>query len=305
MAPKFHILWIGLVFVAQYTYSFKVVAENDPIPVEVGTRYVTSEVQFPTPNQGRTFVATTCKQFVGDSVNVTVLLTSNPRWAPLIGVVYFYVVDDPKTPKTAALCTNDVGGRAVPSCIVNTWNTTKDLYVVTQAGDVAGISFSVNVQFLGNLKSRDTVKEMRPIRNPVTMKAVSGKADDLFYLSEIVHVSTEAGLRYQHEAILNVSFCPNAETTDRYTIESVVFGTDGISSYTQYICDKLPCEVDNPNVVKSNPSQLLINTVLLTTTTAAYQQIYVLIVDWGGNYNPIVEDYVGQYQYAATITRNP
>ena len=126
------------------------------------------------------------------------------------------------------------------------------------------------------------------------------------YLTEVVTVESNQRLDYQEEALLQVTFCPNPFTTDEYKITSVVFGTDGISSYAQYVCTKLPCEVDGPNVLpQSNGKQLPNNNVELTTASGQFSHLYVLVVCWAGEYDPATKNYVGQFQYSGSLSRSP
>ncbi|XP_077985437.1 uncharacterized protein LOC144440067 [Glandiceps talaboti] len=303
MAVKLSIVVLCSLLIVYFANASTFVKNDDQVQIEVGTSYVTRDVQKPTPKEKKTFVASTCKQFIGDAVNVTLLLNSNPEWIARIGVVYFYVVDDPKKPESQALCTN--GNPARPYCFVDSWKSHNDLYIMTTAGDVNAISYTVNVQFISKHPEANVAipTNDKTSRNHTDVSSLTN--DDYYYLSEIVHISKNVRLQYQQEVLLNVSFCANSETSQRYTISSEVFGTDGISAYTQYVCIALPCDVDLPNVIKSNPSMLLSNTVILTTTTGEYTHLYVVVVNWGGDYDPTVKQFVGEFQYVATITRNP
>ncbi|XP_070547496.1 uncharacterized protein [Ptychodera flava] len=282
--------------------SVAIVSAKD---VLVGTRYITTEVQTASQVETGVYIAATCNGYQGDNVNVTVLLNNNPRWFPPAGVVYFYVVDDHSKNESEALCTNHPAGQSVlPYCVIDKWSSKSDLYVMTTAGEVEAVSFTIDVQFMPQKSKTTWDRPSKTLQRKRSVKFPVHRSGD-YYLQEIVRLMTTERLAYLDELLLNVSFCPNEKTTQRYTIESTLFSVDVISSYTQYICTDLPCEVDGPNVVKFNGNQLPSNTIELTATHAEWQQIYVLVVCWGGNFDPQVGDYVGDFQYSGTILPNP
>ena len=71
-------------------------ATQNPAVVPVSTRYITSSVTSIGTGETKTFIASLCKQFQGETVNATVLLNNNPQWLTKTGVIYYYIVDDPK-----------------------------------------------------------------------------------------------------------------------------------------------------------------------------------------------------------------
>ncbi|XP_070551257.1 uncharacterized protein [Ptychodera flava] len=269
--------------------------------LEIGTRYVTRSVTTVLAEQRKVFTATTCGHFVGNAVNVTILLNNNPSWDPIKGVVYFYVVDEPTKAQSAAVCNNNASGKALPYCSVSQWNSSKDLFIVTTAGRVSAVSFTVNVQF-----QPKPVMEQNEVNNPWALEKYSDVMfplmdDDIYYLSEIAETSTTHQLLYQQQVLLNVSFCANKETTDDYMIRSTVFGTDDISSFTQHICDQPDCTVEGGHVIAYNGNQLPSNTVDITTQHRQYERLYVLLTCWGGSYNPAKKAYECNYQYTGSI----
>ncbi|XP_070551267.1 uncharacterized protein [Ptychodera flava] len=271
--------------------------------LEIGTRYVTRSVATVLAEQRKVFAASTCGQFVGNSANITILLNNNPEWNPVKGVVYFYVVDDPKKSEDYAICHNHPAGKpAVPFCSVQHWNSSKDLFIVTTAGRVSAVSFTVNVQFRPKPvmeKYYYIEPQMMAKRNPYVV--FPRMNDDIYYLSEIAETSTTQQLLYQEQVILDVSFCANKETTDDYLIRSIVFGTDDISSFTQHICDQADCTIEGTHVIAYNGNQLPSNTVDVTTQHAQYQRLFVLLTCWGGDYNPAKKAYECNYQYTGSI----
>ena len=62
-------------------------------------------------------------------------------------------------------------------------------------------------------------------------------------LTEVVTLTASHAVPRLQEAHMNFTFGPNEFTGSQYTITSTVYGTDGESSWTQYLCDKYPCEV--------------------------------------------------------------
>ncbi|XP_072049619.1 uncharacterized protein [Amphiura filiformis] len=275
------------------------VTRAQKISVPVSTRYITTTITTLSQGEKKTFIASLCEQFTGETVNATILLNNNPSWQPTIGVVYYYIVDYPTKTEKDALCNNtDEAGKTGPYCIIPKWTSTKDLYLKARAGNVAAISFSIDI-YLQKIAMKGTVKDPKAYAAPNYTKP-STSAE---YLTEIVTIKANQHLGYQEEALLKITFCPNPSTTEDYKITSTVFGTDGISSYTQYICEKLPCEVDGPNVVQFDGKQLPSNEVVLTTSSGQYSHIYVLVVCWSGQYDPVVKNYVGQFQYNGSIMR--
>ncbi|XP_070551261.1 uncharacterized protein [Ptychodera flava] len=299
MASKFHILWISLLFVA---IAGSHGARYKPTTLEIGTRYVARSVSTLLPGQRKVFAASTCGQFYGNSVNITVILNSNPTWNPLMGVVYFYVVDDPSKAVSAAMCSNNASGIALPHCSVSHWNSKKDLFVVANTGAVSDVSFTVNVQFLPK-----PGMEGNDVNNPWALKRESSikfqkMDDDIYYLTQIAEISTTHQLLYREMVLLSVSFCADEETTDDYMIVSTVYGTDDISSFTQYICDQPDCSPDSSHVIAFNGNQLPVNTIAITAQHKQYGRLYVLLTCWSGSYNPAKKTFECNYQYIGTIT---
>ncbi|XP_072049622.1 uncharacterized protein [Amphiura filiformis] len=299
-----------LVSFAVTAYIILVTRAHRILPVPISTRYITTSISTLSQGEEKTFIASLCggHQLLYDTVNATVLLNNNPSWLPQKGVVYYYIVDDPNKTAKDALCNNtDETGETGPYCVVPKWNSTEDLYIKARAGEVDAISFSIYVVIGYNAtnKEEDNVKDTNARQNHVVQLKPSYSRfhlnADIEYLTEIITMDTNQRLGYLDEALLEITFCPNPFTTLDYKITSTVFGTDGISSYAQYICEKLPCEVDNPNVVKFNGKQLPNNEVVLTTSSGQYQHIYVLIVCWAGQYDPSVGNYVGEFQYSASL----
>ncbi|XP_070551269.1 uncharacterized protein [Ptychodera flava] len=267
--------------------------------LEIGTRYVTRSVVTVLAEEGKVFTASTCGHFVGNSVNITILLNNNPEWNPVKGVVYFYVVDDESKTEQEAMCHNHPAGKAaVPFCTIQHWNSSKDLFVFTTAGRVSAVSFTMNVQFRPKPVMEKPVMQKR---NPNVIFPRRKAPVVPYYLSEIAETSTTHQLLYQEQVLLNVSFCANPETTNDYIIRSVVFGTDDISSFTQHICDQSDCTIEGTHVIGYNGNQLPSNSVDITTQHAQYQRLYVLLTCWGGNYNPAKKAYECNYQYTGSI----
>ncbi|XP_072049620.1 uncharacterized protein [Amphiura filiformis] len=282
--------------------------EAEPIKVPVSTRYITTAIT--TIGQGveKTFIAALCQQFSGETINATLLLNNNPSWDVPSGVVYYYIVDDPAKTQKDALCNNtDKAGVPGPYCIIQKWSSTKDMYLKARAGDVSGISFSIDIDIQKNAK-KGIVKDHKTYAAPGFTNSSTSRLHlkvDTEYLTEIVTVETSQRLAYKKEALLEITFCPNPFTTLDYKINSIIYGTDGISSYAQYICEKLPCQVDNPDVVGSNGKQVPNNIVTLTTQSGQYSHIYVLVVCWSGQYYPTPSpgNFYGEFQYSGSLMR--
>ena len=136
-------------------------------------------------------------------------------------------------------------------------------------------------------------------------KPTFGAKEEPEVLTEIVNSKAIESLTWHKSGLLNVTFCKNSETTDNYIISSTVFGIDGKSSYTQYICSGPPCEVDGKNVIAFDGKQLPNNVVHLVTQSGQYENFLVLVVCWSGEYDDKSETYIGHFQYNAQINRAP
>ncbi|XP_077985638.1 uncharacterized protein LOC144440209 [Glandiceps talaboti] len=285
-------------FVTASAYDTKAVNAD----LLVGLRYMTAEVQTVFATQSTLYKASTCREHIGDAVNISIILNNNPLWDPNNGVVYFYVVDAESKKETDALCHNHVSGKpAVPYCTVSNWKSTSDLFVYAIAGRVQAISFTMNVIFtpktagqrtegVGQLKPRDPNVKFPP------------KQSGLVYLKQIAMLSYDQPLQYHNGILLNVSFCPDAGTTSSYQIVSTVFGTDITSSFTQYICNDPDCSVESSHVVGFNGNQLPSNTVHIETHHREYSTIYVYVYGWGGEYNPATKEINGHFRYSASVS---
>ncbi|XP_072049616.1 uncharacterized protein [Amphiura filiformis] len=278
------------------------------IPVPVSTRYITTATSTLRIGESKTFIASLCQQFAGETVNAAVLLYNNPSWQPAMGIVYYYIVDDPTKTQKDALCNNtDKVGQAGPRCVIQKWISRKDLYLKVIAGNVDAISFSIDI-YLQKNTTKGIVKDSKTRNNyagPGYTKPSTSRLHlkvDTEYLTEIVTIEANQRLGYYQEALLEITFCPNPKTTDHYKITSTVVGTDVMSSFSQYICVKLPCEIDSPNVVALNGKALPINEVTMTTSSGQYSHIYVLIVCWSGQLDPTY-GIVGEFQYRGTLMR--
>ncbi|XP_077985689.1 uncharacterized protein LOC144440240 [Glandiceps talaboti] len=268
----------------------------------VGMRYMTSDVQTVFATQSTLYKASTCKKHIGDAVNVSVILNNNPLWDPNNGVVYFYVVDAESKNETQALCHNHVTGKpAVPYCTVSNWKSSTDLFVYAIAGRVQAISFTMNVIFTPKKmgKRSDVMDQLKP-RDP--MVRFLPKQNEVVLLKQIAEISIDQPLVYHAGVVLDVSFCPDAGTTSSYKIVSTVFGTDIISSFTQYVCNNPDCSVESPYVINFNGNQLPSNTVTIQTSHQEYSTIYVFVYGWGGELNPATKQIIGHFRYSASVS---
>ncbi|XP_038065800.1 uncharacterized protein LOC119735921 isoform X2 [Patiria miniata] len=276
-----------LLTVAFAAPPIEVSAPPPPITVPVVTKYITSEVQTLAQDASITLIGHLCEQSKGLGVQVTVLLNNNPDWDTSFGVLWYYVVDDPKKNSTAALCSNYPAGVPGANCTVKAWPSVSDIYIKGHAGQSEAVSFTIDV-------------EVRPAarRAPVRKLDFPPSANELtVYLSEIVTLATSQSLAYHQKAQLTFTFCPTPQTGTRYEVQAVVTAIDGRSSYALYICDKLPCVVDGPNVIAHNGRQLPSNTV--TTASGTWKTLYALVVCWGGVWNPTQHEYIGKFVFNA------
>ncbi|XP_072049617.1 uncharacterized protein [Amphiura filiformis] len=284
------------------------VARANQIPVPVSTRYITTATSTLGKGETKTFIASLCQQFSGETVNAAVLLYNNPSWQPAMGIVNYYIVNDPAKTQKDALCNNtDKAGKPGPHCIIQKWISRKDLYLKVIAGNVDAISFSIDI-YLQKNTTKGIVKDSKTKKNyagPGFTKTSTSRLHlkvDTEYLTEIVTIEANQRIGYMQEALLEITFCPNSITTEHYKITSTVYGTDVMSSFTQFICDKLPCDFDSPNVVGFNGQPVPINDVVLTTSSGQYSHIYVLIICWSGQLDPTY-GIVGEFQYRGTLMR--
>jgi len=267
------------------------------INVPVTTKYITTEVQTVDQDETIVLIGHLCAQSKGMAVNVTVLLNNNPSWEPTFGVLRYYVVDDPNKGVSKALCNNYLKGRAVPNCVVPSWPSSNDIFIKGTAGQSAAISFTVDAEiFPKTSKQAAVVQADVPKYSPKLGLGPPVRRGPV-YLTEIVTVSATQELAYHQMAMLNFTFCPTPRTGSRYTVRDTTTDTDGKSSYAQYLCDKLPCEVDGRNVIAHDGRQLPSNTLI--SPPGQWRTLYALIVCWGGIYEPANDKYIGHYLFNA------
>ncbi len=274
-----------------------------PINVPVVTKYITTEVSTAHQDETMTLIGLLCQQSVGMAVNVSVMLINNPGWDPTFGVFRYYIVDAPGKAASSALCSNvKSDGTAGPNCLIKSWPSGNDIYIKGTAGGVEAISFTLDAEFFPKssaeaalIRSQATTPKQSylNVQHP-KFRLVEG---DPVYLTEIVTVSTKQIIVYKGKALLNFTFCPTPKSGSSYEIRTTVTGVDGQSSYTQYLCTQLPCEVDGPYVIAHNGRQVPSNTV--TTSSAKWQNLYALIVCWGGVYDPVRDEYFGSFLFNA------
>lgn len=75
------------------------------------------------------------------------------------------------------------------------------------------------------------------------------------------------------------------------------------STFAQYACRRMPCNIDSPEVFASNGRQLPLNILPLTTVSGDIVDLYVLIRCWGGDYKMDQRTYEGKFRYGATLQR--
>ncbi|XP_077985797.1 uncharacterized protein LOC144440311 [Glandiceps talaboti] len=268
---------------------------------EVEIQYITDKVQRAFVEQPTVYKASTCKKHIGDTVNITVTLFSNPLWSPLPGVVYFYVVDAEDKDSSKALCTNhEVGKPTVPYCTVPNWNSSNDLFVYARAGYVQDVSFGLSVEFIPKTEGKTGMTLTKPRDQTVRFQPTQNGA--LVYLNQIAEIFTDVSLVYGTSVELKVPFCPDSRTTSSYEIVSSVIGSEVMSSFTQYICDTPNCTLDSPNVIIYNSTPLRINVATIKTSYQEFATIYVVVTGWGGTWNPAAKEIIGKFRYSANIS---
>ncbi|XP_022111516.1 uncharacterized protein LOC110990727 [Acanthaster planci] len=267
-----------------------------PINVSVVTNYITTEVQTLAQEAEITFIGQLCEQSKGFEVEVTVLLNNNPDWDPSVGVLYYYVVDDPNKGSSAALCNNSPGGTPQANCTVKAWPSNGDIYIKGHAGQSEAVSFtlSVTMKQKAGIKPTPFFFDKSPFRN---LERTPSANNPTVYLSQVVTLSSIQPLGYHKSALLAFTFCPTPQTGTRYEVQSATSATDGHSSYASYICDKLPCVVDGENVIAANGRQLPSN--IVQTESGTWKTLYALIVGWGGVWNPPKDEYIGHFIFDA------
>ncbi|XP_013385381.1 uncharacterized protein LOC106155211 [Lingula anatina] len=269
-------------------------------PIETGTRYVTGALQSTKPVEKGTYVASLCDAFKGKDVVVSVVLQRNPDWNPTFGVINFTVTTAPVAGNLEAsvLCQNwpDANANPAPNCTVRNWVATSDLYVNTVASDVGDISFTVIVEFV-KAASDSHLEKINP---PKSMNLKSYIDAGLVYLDQVVHIDKPFHVVYGQTVILAITFCPNPQTTKNYRIDSTIFGIGPNAAFAQYVCKIMPCN-DHQDAIASNPFQLPLNSLSVSTTTADLTTLYIAVVGWGGDYDPSVGTYVGSFVYGASL----
>ncbi|XP_070547135.1 uncharacterized protein [Ptychodera flava] len=268
----------------------------------VSSRYVTRSLHTVLPEQEMTFIAKTCSSLIDESVNVTVLLPFNPGWNPVMGLVYFYVTDDPSKDENDAFCHNHPEGGAVQSsCTIPAWNSVHDLYVILTAGTIAGVSFSVNVEFTPWIPEQSNYNDVGAYMTTRRDRdIVFPKVGEDYILTGIAQMSTTQQLVYAQPVILNVNLCGVGGSSEEYQIISTVFGTDNMSSFTQHICNKPDCSAESEHVIAYNGHMLPSNTVNITTQQREIEHLYVLLTCWGGHLST-AGTYECNYQYSASM----
>ncbi|XP_013409041.1 uncharacterized protein LOC106172750 [Lingula anatina] len=272
-------------------------------PIEAGTRYVTRELQAPVPGGKGSYIASLCNSFAGKDVVVSIVLERNPWWTVALGVVNFTVTAAPVSGSLEAtvLCQNWPADQPNPSpnCTVKGWNASNDLYLNTIASNVGDVSFSAIVDFATPEESAKVFTY-----TPKTVNLKEHLAAGPVYLDQVVHLAVPFKVIYGQSLTLEVTFCPNTQTTNKYHIDSTVFGMGSDDSFAQYVCKMLPCD-DHQDVIASNPYQLPLNSVSVSTTTGDLTTLYVTVVGWGGEYDDSVHTYVGSFMYGATLAVQP
>ncbi|XP_038065641.1 uncharacterized protein LOC119735787 [Patiria miniata] len=275
------------------------------IDVPVATRYLTTEVTTLAQGEAVTLVGYLCGQAKGDNINVTVVLNNNPTWFVDIGVVYYYVVDSANKTEKDALCTNMYQGKPGPLCVVNSWPSAGDLYIKGKANLVEAVSLTVDAERTRKVGKRNpTVKQsaVEPLPRGLPGQKPMGATDQTIYLTEFITLTAFHTLPRLQEAHLSFNFCPTPAIGSQYTITGTASGREGESTWAQYLCDQLPCDLSHPlNIVAADGKQLPSNTVV--THSSRWTQMYALIVCWGGPYDPKTKAYVGEFQFSAYATK--
>ncbi|XP_038046510.1 uncharacterized protein LOC119720750 [Patiria miniata] len=263
-------------------------------------RYSTTKTETLAEDEDTWFIGELCGNAMGKAVNVTMQLDHNPGWDPVKGVVNYEVIDS--NYQDRVLCTNkDSNGYATPYCLVENWPNQYDIIILAKAGPVSGIAFGVDAEFfepdsLNALQIKANVPN-HPLPKTVSIKGFNPQALSLvpIPLTETVSVYPSVSLSYQEEAMIQYTWCSNSET-HAFSVESTVTSADGESTYTQYICDKLPCDVGLNNIAH-NGEQLTSNAIV--TDPMAYKTLYIVVVNWGGAYDEEAQAYVGNFLYNA------
>ncbi|XP_033641324.1 uncharacterized protein LOC117301444 [Asterias rubens] len=277
------------------------------VNVDVVTKYITTEVTTLEQDESFQLIGYLCGQMKDNGINVTVVLNNNPYWIAVVGVVKFYVVDAANKTAKDALCTN-VDKQGVPhaGCFVPSWPSTGDLFVKGQNGPVDAVSFSLDAELVPKTDKKNWKQSPESDQLEYSVSYPEGgiyKSDPAvttIYLTEVILLSAAQKLPRLSEAYLKFTFCPTPVTGTRYTVTSTVFGSDGESSWVQYICDKSPCEPsDTTNMVAHDGRQLPSNTV--NTPSGRWTTLYATVVCWGGPFDPATKAFVGHFNFNAII----
>ncbi|XP_022084362.1 uncharacterized protein LOC110975837 [Acanthaster planci] len=279
------------------------VATSSQLAVSTISRYSTVDVQTFQQDESRVFIGRLCGQSVGDAVNVTVLLNNNPGWEPVKGVVEYFVIDS--NYQEGVLCSNkDSNGYATPNCLIESWPNKYDIIVIATAGSVSGIAFTLNAEFYDEgteaasyVKANLPTRRHAPSNLGASVKELSRKP---VILTESVLTFPSVSLGYLEEALISFTWCGNTET-HIFAVASTITSVDGESSFAQYMCKTLPCDVGVNNIAH-NGDQLPSNTVLTDPMTSK-ENLYVVVVNWGGPYDEEANKYIGNFLFNADQVR--
>ncbi|XP_038046563.1 uncharacterized protein LOC119720790 [Patiria miniata] len=276
------------------------VSEQLTVPTII--RYSTFHIEGLAQDEETWFVAKLCGgNTVGKAINVTMVLNNNLGWEPVKGVVNFAVIDS--FFQGGVLCTNkDSNGDATPHCLIESWPNEHNIIILAKAGPVSGIALSLAVEiFEQGSPAALQVKANIPSRALPTILSLMKGFDPLSLppypipLTETVSVFPAVSLAYQQQAIIKFSMCSNTEA-HVFSVSSTVTSADGESSFAQYICDTLPCDVGLNNIAHNGEQQA---SNVIATDPIVNSDLYVVVVNWGGAYDEDSETYVGNFMYHA------
>ncbi|XP_038045434.1 uncharacterized protein LOC119720010 [Patiria miniata] len=274
------------------------ITQSGQIAVPTIARYGTTETVTLSQDETQRFVGELCSNSsMGKAVNVTVHLHNNAGWEPVQGVVDVYVVDS--NCQGGVLCTNkDDDGYATAYCLIESWPSLSNIMIVVKAGPVSGIKFSLAAEFYEQgTQPAAHVKTHMPSHIP-NLLAMAPLDQPAITLTQSVEVFPSVSLGSLERALLEFTWCSD---NSMIMIQSTVMSSDGESTYAQYICETLPCDVGTNNIIEQT-EYLPTNTVQtdpMNIDNAVGKKLYVVVTSWGGPYDSAGNAYVSNFLYSA------
>lgn len=261
-----------MLFLAAFGACFLgLVFGEDPVTLTLPIQYITENQQtLDRANDVHILIASlNCTSLVSASVDICAELPNNWKWKPERGVVYINVYDnlaDTNDLSKAKWSNGKPGTGMEPQnkCInITRWPGQGDLYIRIDPDRYYPITYTLSalvtpvpapMRGLYTPPSRPRQIAAAPVNaaglmNPKTTKQI--------YLIPTSITTTSLELEFDHEMLVSLDVCvdPNRPAPHFQTSLIVEGGT-----LTQYLCDRLPCNVNSHNVKCSVETPLPVST---------------------------------------------